>query len=92
MTTSPRHCRDKQASAKGLRQKDKKMKDLIMQVEDERKQAEQYKDQVCIPQESTLKHVPVLNVYSKYAQNHSDIIYHLLFLDFSRHLGSAFYQ
>lgn len=38
--------RDKQASAKSLRQKDKKLKDLIMQVEDERKQAEQYKDQV----------------------------------------------
>lgn len=39
--------REKQASAKSLRQKDKKMKDLIIQVEDERKQAEQYKDQVC---------------------------------------------
>uniref|UniRef100_A0A3B3ZXF5 Uncharacterized protein n=1 Tax=Periophthalmus magnuspinnatus TaxID=409849 RepID=A0A3B3ZXF5_9GOBI len=37
--------RDKQANAKSIRQKDKKMKDLIMQVEDERKQAEQYKDQ-----------------------------------------------
>lgn len=29
-----------------MRQKDKKLKDLIMQVEDERKQGEQYKDQV----------------------------------------------
>lgn len=29
-----------------MRQKDKKLKDLIIQVEDERKQAEQYKDQV----------------------------------------------
>lgn len=38
--------REKQASAKTFRQKDKKMKDLIIQVEDERKQAEQYKDQV----------------------------------------------
>lgn len=38
--------RDKQASAKSVRQKDKKLKDLIMQVEDERKQGEQYKDQV----------------------------------------------
>lgn len=38
--------REKQASAKSMRQKDKKLKDLIMQVEDERKQAEQYKDQV----------------------------------------------
>uniref|UniRef100_A0A8D3EBQ9 Myosin heavy chain 11 n=1 Tax=Scophthalmus maximus TaxID=52904 RepID=A0A8D3EBQ9_SCOMX len=36
---------DKQASAKSVRQKDKKLKDLIMQVEDERKQGEQYKDQ-----------------------------------------------
>lgn len=39
--------RDKQAVAKGLRQKDKKLKDLMIQVEDERKQAEQYKEQVC---------------------------------------------
>ena len=38
--------REKQASAKGLRQKDKKLKDLMIQVEDERKQSEQYKDQV----------------------------------------------
>lgn len=38
--------REKQASAKSLRQKDKKLKDLMIQVEDERKQAEQYKDQV----------------------------------------------
>uniref|UniRef100_A0A8C5BUK0 Myosin heavy chain 11 n=1 Tax=Gadus morhua TaxID=8049 RepID=A0A8C5BUK0_GADMO len=37
--------REKQASAKGLRQKDKKLKDLLIQVEDERKQSEQYKDQ-----------------------------------------------
>uniref|UniRef100_A0A4W5LZP2 Myosin, heavy chain 11a, smooth muscle n=1 Tax=Hucho hucho TaxID=62062 RepID=A0A4W5LZP2_9TELE len=37
--------RDKQAVAKGLRQKDKKLKDLMIQVEDERKQAEQYKEQ-----------------------------------------------
>jgi len=29
-----------------LRQKDKKLKDALLQVEDERKQAEQYKDQV----------------------------------------------
>lgn len=29
-----------------MRQKDKKLKDLMLQVEDERKQAEQYKDQV----------------------------------------------
>uniref|UniRef100_A0A667Z4B2 Myosin, heavy chain 11a, smooth muscle n=1 Tax=Myripristis murdjan TaxID=586833 RepID=A0A667Z4B2_9TELE len=37
--------REKQANAKSMRQKDKKLKDLIIQVEDERKQAEQYKDQ-----------------------------------------------
>uniref|UniRef100_A0AAR2JUZ6 Myosin, heavy chain 11a, smooth muscle n=1 Tax=Pygocentrus nattereri TaxID=42514 RepID=A0AAR2JUZ6_PYGNA len=37
--------RDKQASAKTMRQKEKKLKDLMIQVEDERKQAEQYKDQ-----------------------------------------------
>uniref|UniRef100_A0A8C1RE59 Myosin, heavy chain 11a, smooth muscle n=1 Tax=Cyprinus carpio TaxID=7962 RepID=A0A8C1RE59_CYPCA len=37
--------RDKQNTAKTVRQKDKKLKDLMMQVEDERKQAEQYKDQ-----------------------------------------------
>uniref|UniRef100_A0A8B9GDT3 Myosin heavy chain 11 n=1 Tax=Amazona collaria TaxID=241587 RepID=A0A8B9GDT3_9PSIT len=32
-------------SSKALRQKDKKLKDALLQVEDERKQAEQYKDQ-----------------------------------------------
>ncbi|MGH0130135.1 UNVERIFIED_CONTAM: hypothetical protein FKN15_041186 [Acipenser sinensis] len=37
--------REKQASAKGLRQKEKRLKDMMMQMEDERKQAEQYKDQ-----------------------------------------------
>nr|XP_020451645.1 myosin-11 isoform X2 [Monopterus albus] len=37
--------REKQVSAKSMRQKDKKLKDLVIQVEDERKQAEQYKDQ-----------------------------------------------
>ncbi|XP_076871423.1 myosin-11a isoform X2 [Brachyhypopomus gauderio] len=37
--------RDKQTVAKTMRQKEKKLKDLIVQVEDERKQAEQYKDQ-----------------------------------------------
>uniref|UniRef100_A0A8B9TX02 Myosin heavy chain 11 n=1 Tax=Anas platyrhynchos TaxID=8839 RepID=A0A8B9TX02_ANAPL len=37
--------REKQAAAKTLRQKDKKLKDALLQVEDERKQAEQYKDQ-----------------------------------------------
>uniref|UniRef100_A0A8B9ICW0 Myosin heavy chain 11 n=1 Tax=Anser brachyrhynchus TaxID=132585 RepID=A0A8B9ICW0_9AVES len=37
--------REKQTAAKTLRQKDKKLKDALLQVEDERKQAEQYKDQ-----------------------------------------------
>ncbi|XP_017336498.1 myosin-11a isoform X1 [Ictalurus punctatus] len=37
--------REKQTTGKAMRQKDKKLKDLIIQVEDERKQAEQYKDQ-----------------------------------------------
>lgn len=48
--------REKQASAKGMRQKDKKLKDLIIQVEDERKQAEQYKDQVRSLNSLRLKH------------------------------------
>ncbi|XP_041433455.1 myosin-11 isoform X1 [Xenopus laevis] len=37
--------RDKQSTVKTLRQKDKKLKEALLQVEDERKQAEQYKDQ-----------------------------------------------
>lgn len=39
-------CRERQANAKNLRQKEKKLKDLSIQMEDERKQAQQYKDQV----------------------------------------------
>ena len=39
-------CRERQANAKNLRQKEKKLKDLTIQMEDERKQAQQYKDQV----------------------------------------------
>lgn len=38
--------RERQNNAKNLRQKEKKLKDLTIQMEDERKQAEQYKDQV----------------------------------------------
>uniref|UniRef100_A0AAR2L8G8 Myosin, heavy chain 11b, smooth muscle n=1 Tax=Pygocentrus nattereri TaxID=42514 RepID=A0AAR2L8G8_PYGNA len=38
--------RERQAAAKNLRQKDKKLKDLTIQMEDERKHAQQYKDQV----------------------------------------------
>ncbi|GAA6086710.1 myosin-11a isoform X3 [Tachysurus ichikawai] len=37
--------REKQATGKVMRQKEKKLKDLMIQLEDERKQAEQYKDQ-----------------------------------------------
>lgn len=37
--------KDKQASLKSLKQKDKKLKEALLQVEDERKQAEQFKDQ-----------------------------------------------
>ncbi|XP_031421345.1 myosin-11 isoform X2 [Clupea harengus] len=37
--------REKQGLSKAVRQKDKKMKDLTVQMEDDRKQAEQYKDQ-----------------------------------------------
>lgn len=39
-------CREKQATAKSLKQKDKKLKEVLLQVEDERKMAEQYKEQV----------------------------------------------
>lgn len=41
-------CRERQANAKNLRQKEKKLKDLTIQMEDERKQAQQYKDQVTL--------------------------------------------
>ncbi|XP_062388682.1 myosin-11 [Sardina pilchardus] len=37
--------REKQALGKAVRQKDKKMKDMTLQMEDDHKQAEQYKDQ-----------------------------------------------
>lgn len=39
-------CRERQANSKNLRQKEKKLKDLTIQMEEERKQAQQYKDQV----------------------------------------------
>lgn len=39
-------CREKLAAAKSLKQKDKKLKEVLLQVEDERKAAEQYKEQV----------------------------------------------
>lgn len=41
--------REKQAAAKSLKQKDKKLKEALLQVEDERKMAEQYKEQVTAP-------------------------------------------
>lgn len=41
----PRVRREKQATAKALKQKDKKLKEALLQVEDERKMAEQYKEQ-----------------------------------------------
>lgn len=39
---------------KSVKQKDKKLKEALLQVEDERKQAEQYKDQV-----NSLQHVEI---------------------------------
>lgn len=41
-------CRERQANGKNLRQREKKLKDLTIQMEDERKQAQQYKDQVTL--------------------------------------------
>lgn len=43
---SPLVRREKLAAAKSLKQKDKKLKEVLLQVEDERKAAEQYKEQV----------------------------------------------
>lgn len=42
----PHMHREKQAAAKSLKQKDKKLKEALLQAEDERKAAEQYKEQV----------------------------------------------
>lgn len=39
-------CRERHANAKNLRQKERKLKDVTIQMEDERKQAQLYKDQV----------------------------------------------
>lgn len=38
--------RERQANAKNLRQKEKKLKELSAQMEEDRKQAQQYKEQV----------------------------------------------
>lgn len=40
-------CRERQAASKQVRRAEKKLKDVLLQVEDERRNAEQYKDQVC---------------------------------------------
>lgn len=48
--------REKQATAKTLKQKDKKLKEALLQVEDERKMAEQYKEQVTAPRPPTQPH------------------------------------
>lgn len=40
--------RERQAASKQVRRTEKKLKDVVLQVEDERRNAEQYKDQVCV--------------------------------------------
>lgn len=39
--------RERQAASKQVRRTEKRLKDVVLQVEDERRNAEQYKDQVC---------------------------------------------
>lgn len=51
-------CRERQVTSKNLRQKEKKLKDLSIQVEDERKQAQQYKDQVTLNSLGTIQIKP----------------------------------
>lgn len=41
-------CRERQAASKQVRRAEKKLKDILLQVDDERRNAEQFKDQVCI--------------------------------------------
>lgn len=41
-----RCCRERQQASKTVRRVEKKMKEVSMQVEDERRNTEQYKDQV----------------------------------------------
>lgn len=48
--------REKLAAAKSLKQKDKKLKEVLLQVEDERKAAEQYKEQVHCRRHRPLPH------------------------------------
>lgn len=40
-------CRERQAASKQVRRAEKKLKDILLQVDDERRNAEQFKDQVC---------------------------------------------
>lgn len=41
-------CRERQAASKQVRRAEKKLKDILLQVDDERRNAEQFKDQVCM--------------------------------------------
>lgn len=41
-------CRERQAASKQVRRAEKKLKDILLQVDDERRNAEQFKDQVCV--------------------------------------------
>lgn len=41
-------CRERQAASKQVRRAEKKLKEILLQVDDERRNAEQFKDQVCI--------------------------------------------
>lgn len=40
--------RERQAACKQVRRAEKKLKDVLLQVDDERRNAEQFKDQVCV--------------------------------------------
>lgn len=68
-----------------MRQKDKKLKDLVIQVEDERKQSEQYKDQVCTLHTHTYTfmhgntHRHTLTVCITLCAVHIQIIWRLIF-------------
>lgn len=42
--------RERQAACKQTRRTEKKLKDVLLQVDDERRNAEQFKDQVCVGQ------------------------------------------
>lgn len=47
--------RERQAASKQVRRAEKKLKDVLLQVEDERRNAEQFKDQVCARAEPRLR-------------------------------------